>query len=64
MKNRRRKTKRTAKNNEIALDLRHCSENYSGLEISKSDLTDSPKGKMCGTIEISEWVRPENMEIF
>ena len=49
-------------NNEIALDLRNCSEIYSGLEVSKSDLTDSCNQEIDGTITIVEWVRPDGSD--
>jgi len=64
MSQRKKKTKTSKIKSEIALDLRNCSDNYSGLKVSRSDLKDSPKKGICGTIIITEWVRPENPEMW
>jgi hypothetical protein len=53
------KQSKTENNNETALDLRNCSDNYSGLEVSKSGLSDSRNEGMCETIKIVKWVRPD-----
>ena len=63
MERKKSKNQKTSKNKiEIELDLRHCSNKYSGLEVSPSNLSDSPNEGTCDTIIIPEWVRPENGE--
>jgi hypothetical protein len=63
MNRKKRKIDNTSKLKiEIALDLRNCAKKYSGLEVSKRDLSGSRKKEICGTITISGWHRPENGE--
>ena len=59
MKKKSKRSKTSDNKSEIALDLRNCSEKYSGLEVSKSDLSDSRNKGICGTIMIPAWVHPD-----
>jgi hypothetical protein len=54
---------KTNKTNQTALDLRNCSEKYSGLTISESDSTDFLYEEICDTITIVAWVRPDGSDM-
>jgi hypothetical protein len=64
MKRKHNKRKNTAKNkNKTALDLRHCSDNYSGLTVSTGGLSDSRIKGICGTVTIPGWARPDGSDM-
>jgi hypothetical protein len=62
MKRKHDKRKNTAKN-KTALDLRNCSDNYSGLTVSTGSLSDSYEKGICGTVTIPGWTRPDGSDM-
>ena len=63
MSTRSKRKNTNTKKSEIALDVRNYSFNYSGLEVSKSDLPGSSQEEICGTIRITDWVRPDGSDM-